>query len=147
MSFHNSEWLSFFLIFRLEFYKRRPAKATPGILHDNRHFAKNRFCRPNFYIVFHYSDTIGLLEFYFALVLFFFLPSIRPSLYPPIFVSRNPVFLSLSERIPLFSMRDDKSWISCVLKTNRMKNISFHDDVSRVFSPTPFPPTGSEVAS
>lgn len=66
-------------IFRLEFCKRRPAKATPAILHDNRHFEKNRFRRLNFYIVFRYSDTIGLLEFYFALILFFSLPLVRPS--------------------------------------------------------------------
>lgn len=71
--------------------------------------------------------------------------SFFPSPHPPFrrFSSLAIPLSCLSPSEFLFSMRDDKSWISYVLKTNRMKNISLHDDVSRVFSPT----RGSEAAS
>lgn len=101
------------------------------------------------FILFSVTDTIVLLEFYFALAFFSSLLSLAPALrnFPPIFVPltilHSFVSFQRSTRVPRFSMRDDKSWISCVLETNRMKNISLHGDVSRVFSRA----RGSEDAS
>ena len=85
------------------------------ILHGNHHFEKNRFHRFNFYIIFCYSDTIGLLEFYFDLSFFF------SSSYSSFYVSPP----SRWETINL-------EYLAC-WKTNRMKNISLHDNVLRVF--------------